>query len=190
MYDDLERRGGEAARHAAEVRLRHYFEDQALFRQWTEEEYRHTYPADFPRDSVRSARVDGMPQARVAGATNPTLRTVMSREAIRARLVSQDAQRQQDLAELQERLIQMAEWWVTLSPREQDYVTWRWFENCSAKQVAALFALHRAAYPAPGPESERAVQRWGTDLLDRAARAWEIPGAAWAPEEAPEGGAS
>jgi len=164
----------DAARRQAEWRLRHYYEDQALFRQWTEEEYRQALPADFPTDSVRSPRIDGMPQARVAGMSNPTLRTVMQREQIRARVAAQAMQRQEELAQLQERMVQMAEWWATLSDRERDFVNWRWFEGCSAPQVGALFAVHRADYPTPGPESERAVYRWAADLLDRAARAWGL----------------
>ncbi|MCL8207222.1 MAG: hypothetical protein K6V97_03990 [Actinomycetia bacterium] len=156
-------------------RFERYWDEQARFRELTKWEYDGMpvpLPPEFPTDSVRSARLDGLPQARVAFGSNPTLRVVMQREEILRRVARLQAEGQARLRWLTDRMLGMWEFWQTLNQREQWFIQWHWWERMSLAEVAEAFVAHRDWFEAPGPESERTAERWREDLLERAAWAW------------------
>lgn len=120
---------------AIEDALYSYFTDQGAFRTLTslEADWEGSLTADLPRDSVGSARIDGMPQQQVAMASDPTGRIVLTRERIlegrRAVMDAQLAQVRARLDVLTKRLVAMANLWPVLDPVERRLIEWRYFAS-------------------------------------------------------------
>ena len=156
-------------------RLTNYWVDLAQFLEKTREEYYRqlvTHPVPLPTDSVASARIDGMPQAAVGMISEPTLRIVLTREAIVERIAAQDAQRRQELDDLLIRITQMYEWYSTLSTIQRRFVHWRWWEHSTQAQVAEYFDHERPLLEGGVPDTVRKVQRMEYEILGELEQLW------------------
>ncbi|NMP24624.1 hypothetical protein [Sulfobacillus harzensis] len=147
-------------------RLKDYPKEHARFLELTREEYyRNLEPIHLPTDSVASARIDGMPHAAVAMASNPTLRIVISREAILERLQAQRDQLSATITRLTDRLFQFWDWWTTLTDVQRWFVQWRWWEGATYEQVARNFLADGDRFRGYVPDSVKKVLRFEEELL-------------------------
>ena len=173
-----------AQREYCRQRFLAYWGEQAAFRALTEREYAGpTYPVDYPADSVRSARIDGMPQAKVAWGSDPTARTVMQRLEIAARVAAQSATLGERLDWLQDRMATMAVIWATLDDRDRLFVQRRYWDGLTSEDVAGAFLTDDP--PTGGPTSRSAVYRYEDDLLTRVAGVWLAPDGTWPADPPP-----
>ncbi len=147
-------------------RLKDYPKDHARFLELTRQEYYQTGISPvLPTDSVATARIDAMPHAAVAMASNPTLRIVISRETILERLRAQQADVQEALRQLSDRLLQFWDWWWTLTDVQQQFVEWRWWKHGTYEQVARDFLADGDRLRGYVPDSVKKVMRFEDDLL-------------------------
>lgn len=149
------------------ARLIDYPKAHARFLEWTRHEfYQETSEAHrLPSDSVASARMDGMPQAAVGMISNPTVRIVISRETIRERLATQQAQLDAALRHLTDELLQFWDWWWTLTDAQQQFIRWRWWEHGTYEQVARGFLAEGDRFRGYVPDSVKKVLRFEDELL-------------------------
>lgn len=129
---------------AIEEALYHYFTDQGRFRTMTSVEYdwEASVTAELPRDSVASARIDGMPHAAVGMISDPTARIVLSRERIiearRQVMEAQLVQLREQLDVLTHRLVRMANLWAVLDPVDRKLIEWRYFPSEAEVRTPSL----------------------------------------------------
>ncbi len=156
-------------------RLKAYPFDHAQFLELTRQEHllTETAPLHLPTDSVGSARIDGMPQMRVAMASEPTLRIVISRETIRERMAVRQAALDEKIQTLADRLEQFWDWWSGPSTDiEHLFVEWRYWKHASYQQVARYFLADGDHLRGYVPDSEGKVMRFEDDLLASFDRLW------------------
>lgn len=159
-----------------EHRLRNYWEVQARYRYLTQQEYALIQGAEqeLPTDSMKSGTYDGMPHG--TGVGEPTLRVVLSREAIRERALALAEEWNEELDGLRDELVAFAELWASLSPVERaliDALYWRGLSH----ETAADWLIRQARGPLDGyriPASPAAVYRERQTLLEKIARVWRI----------------
>ena len=147
------------------ARLQAYPHEHRLFLELTRQEYYQGQQVNLPRDSVASARIDGMPQAQVGMISNPTLRIVISRETIRERLVAQQGQLDAAIQEVADRLTQFWDWWFSLNDVQQSFVQWRWWDRGTYEQVARYFLAEGERFYGYVPDSVKKVMRYEDELL-------------------------
>lgn len=146
-------------------RLKDYPKEHARFLELTRQEFYQRDSARLPSDSVATARVDGMPHAAVGMISNPTLRIVISRETIIERLAAQQAQLDETLRQLSDRLLQFWDWWWTLTDVQQHFVEWRWWNHGTYEQVARDFLAEGDRFRGYVPDSVKKVMRFEDELL-------------------------
>lgn len=148
-------------------RLKDYPKEHARFLEMTRKEFYQNgmEGSRLPTDSVATARVDGMPHAAVGMISNPTLRIVISRETIIERLAAQQAQLDETLHQLSDRLLQFWDWWWTLTDVQQQFVEWRWWKHGTYEQVARDFLADGDRFRGYVPDSVKKVMRFEDELL-------------------------
>lgn len=157
-------------------RLKQYPKDHARFLELTREEYYRTLePIHLPTDSVASARIDGMPHAAVAMASNPTLRIVISREMILERVQAQREKLDVKIRQLMDRLLQFWDWWTTLTDVQRQFIQWRWWEGGTYEQVARDFLAESDRFHGYVPDSVKKVMRFEDELLADLEALWYTP---------------
>lgn len=158
-------------------RLREYPFDHAQFLELTRQEYdlAHKTPP-LPIDSVQTARIDGMPQAKVAMVSEPTLRIVITREAIRERLVARQIALDAKLTPIVTRLEQFWDWWRGPSTDiQRKFVELRYWNRASYQEVQRYFRAHEENFYGWVPDTEDKVMRFEDDLLAFFDRLWYPP---------------
>ena len=156
-------------------RLKQYPFDHAQFLELTRQEHAiyETIPLRIPTDSVASARIDGMPQGRVALASDPTQRIVLSRETIQERLAARQSCLDEKIRMLADRLEQFWDWWSGPSTDvARAFIRWRWWDRSSYQQVARYFLAEGDQFHGYIPDTEKKVLRYEDELLEMFERLW------------------
>lgn len=154
-------------------RIKSLPEDQMQFMDWTRKEYYlNQRRGQLPQDSVASARIDGMPQMRVAMASEPTLRVVLTRETILERITAQTSALTEKLDALQDRLLQFIEWWWMLDATWQAFVEQRYWKRSSYQEIVRYFRAESDRFYGYVPDTEDKVMRFEDDVLAMLERLW------------------
>jgi len=136
-------------------------------REFSEEQLAAMRTALLPTDSVASARIDGMPHSQVAMISDPTVRIVLSREAIDDRLERRMGPAFQldlgDAAELDAILFCLClavDIWRELRPWERRLLELWYWDHQSKESISKCFDREADQWASnPVPRSSKEVQR-------------------------------
>ena len=154
-------------------RLKEYPQDHAEFLELTRKEfYNLERLTQLPTDSVTSARLDGMPQARVSMVSDPTIRIVLTREAIQERVAANAAALTEKITTLADRLAQFWDWWTTLTDTRRAFVDVRYWHGASYQEVVRFFRAESDRFFGYIPDTEDKVMRFEDELLSGVEHLW------------------